>query len=72
LFDLVICSSIGLLCVTIFIVDNSLCYVYSSQRQEFGVIPTRTLYPTFLAGDTDLVPDMGYQPSLGRELFAQR
>jgi hypothetical protein len=46
--------------------------VYSRLRQKFGVILTRTLYPTFLAGDTDLVPDMGCQPSLGRGLFTQR
>jgi hypothetical protein len=46
--------------------------VYFSSRQKFGVILTRTLYPTFLAGDTDLVPDMGCQPSLGRGLFTQR
>jgi hypothetical protein len=46
--------------------------VYSSLRQNFGFIQTRTIYPTFLAGDTHLVPDMGCQSSLGRELFTQR
>ena len=71
-FDLIVCSGIGLLCVTILIADNSLCYVYSNLRQKFCVVQTRTLYPTFLADDTDLAADKGWQSSLGRQLFTQR